>query len=196
MGPTVHGEMARPNDQGLIGRATAGDQEALAVLWRGLNPPLVRYLQGRAGHGADDIAAQTWLDAARGLARFRGDEAALRRWVFTIARRRLVDELRRRGRRPEHLGADIAEAGRDDPALGFVDDIDEALAIVRRLPPDQADAVLLRVVADLDVSQVAEVMGKGEAAVRLLAHRGTRRLQHLVETDATDAGRAAMFWEQ
>ena len=54
-------------------------------------------------------------------------------------------------------------------------------ALVRRLPPDQADAVLLRIVAGMDVGQVAEVMGRSEGSVRVLVHRGLQRLRELVE---------------
>ena len=66
----------------------------------------------------------------------------------------------------------------DDPQAG--DDLGRALALVRWLPDDQADAVLLRIVADMDVSQVAAVMGRSEGAVRVLVHRGLHRLRDLI----------------
>src|SRR3954462_11256236 len=96
-------------EQPLVVAAKAGDEAAMAQLWRATHPPLVRYLRGRIGEGADDVAAAAWLDAARGLASFEGDDTDFRRWLFTIARRRLVDELRRRGRRRERLLADTLE---------------------------------------------------------------------------------------
>ena len=148
----------------------------------------MRYLRGRIGDGADDVAAAAWLDAARGLLSFEGDDADFRRWLFTIARRRLVDELRRRGRRrSEQLVGAPVEAARqvaaDDPAER-PDDLGAALALVRLLPADQADAVLLRVVVDLDVTAVAAVMGRSEGSVRVLTHRGLRRLQDLLAEQA------------
>ena len=76
-------------------------------------------------------------------------------------------------------------------------DLGAALALVRQLPPEQADAVLLRVVVDLDVSQVAEVMGRSEGSVRVLTHRGLRRLQNLLEQQGvTQADPTAMYREQ
>ena len=48
---------------------------------------------------AEDLAAETWLAVARGLPRFRGDEAAFRGWLFTIARNRLIEHRRRDARR-------------------------------------------------------------------------------------------------
>ena len=185
-----------PNEPGVIGRARTGDRDALASLWRELNPPLLRYLRGRIGDGAEDIASQTWMDAARGLGGFEGDQPAFRRWLFAIARRRLLDELRRRGRRREWAGGGVPDVGRADAGLGKVDELDRVLATVRRLPPDQADAVLLRVVADLDVTQVAEIMGRSEGAVRVLVHRGLRRLQEWADEAVTGSQRATLYGEQ
>jgi RNA polymerase sigma-70 factor (ECF subfamily) len=185
-------------EQPLVVAAKDGDEAAMAQLWRALNPPLLRYLRGRVGEGADDVAAAAWLDVARNLATFQGDDTDFRRGLFTIARRRLVDELRRRGRRPEQLTGELVEARRlgDDPA-DRPDDLTAALSLVRLLPGDQADAVLLRVVVDLDVSGVAAVMGRSEGSVRVLTHRGLRRLQELLEQrDVTPPEQSAMYREQ
>jgi len=171
----------KATDEDLIERAKFGDHDALAHLWRSLNPPLLRYLRGRVGAGGDDLAAQTWLDAARGLHHFDGDEAAFRRWLFTIARRRLIDDLRRRGRRAEDLVAAVPDGDGHDRFAEEHDALARALSLVRLLPPDQADAVLLRVVGDLDVGQVADIMGRSHGSVRVLVHRGLRRLQKLTD---------------
>jgi RNA polymerase sigma-70 factor (ECF subfamily) len=72
-----------------------------------------------------------------------------------------------------------------------------ALALVRRLPPDQADAVLLRVVGDLDVAEVAAVMGRSQGSVRVLVHRGLRRLQAILEQErVTGPDPTALYREQ
>ena len=180
----------------LVAAAKEGDAVAMTQLWRSLQPPLLRYLRGRIGDGADDVASATWLDAARGLPAFEGDDVDFRRWLFTIARRRLVDELRRRGRRREQPVALTP----DDVARDHADhtgDLTAALALVRLLPADQADAVLLRVVVDLDVAQVATIMGRSEGSVRVLTHRGLRRLEALLgEPGVTEADPMTMYREQ
>jgi RNA polymerase sigma-70 factor (ECF subfamily) len=178
-----------------VERARTGDPDALATLWRTYNAPLLRYLRGRLAGGAEDLAQQTWLDAARGLSRFRGDQDDFRRWLFTIGRRRLIDELRRSGRRPESVQPAVPDAPTDELGFVYLDDLDRALALVRRLPPDQADAVLLRIVADLDVGQVADIMDRTDTSVRVLVHRGLRRLEQLAEIDETRTRRPAMSWE-
>jgi len=190
-------------EQPLVVAAKAGDEAAMAQLWRATHPPLMRYLRGRVGEGADDVAAAAWLDAARGLASFEGDDTDFRRWLFTIARRRLVDELRRRGRRRGEwlvdapIEAPVEAARRAPDPTERLDDLGAALALVRLLPADQADAVLLRVVVDLDVSGVAAVMGRSEGSVRVLTHRGLRRLQELLaEPGVTPADRSTIYREQ
>ena len=72
----------------------------------------------------------------------------------------------------------LEQAAPDDPAAGAVEGFSTraALAVVATLPPDQAEAVVLRVVAGLDVDRVAEIMGKRPGTVRVLTHRGLRRL--------------------
>ena len=185
-------------EQPLVVAAKAGDEAAMAQLWRATHPPLVRYLRGRIGDGADDVAAAAWLDAARGLYAFEGDDADFRRWLFTIARRRLIDELRRRDRRRGEWLVDspVEAAGAADPG-NRVDDLGFAFALLRQLPADQADAVLLRVVVDLDVTEVAMVMGRSEGSVRVLTHRGLRRLEELLARQGvTPADPSAMYREQ
>jgi RNA polymerase sigma-70 factor, ECF subfamily len=172
-------------DRALLERASLGDHDALSVLFRTYQPAVRRYLGGRLPDVAEDLAAQTWLDVARNLHSFSGDEGDFRRWLFTIARRRLQDELRRRTRRPEQLTDTPPEVTSwSEEELDAADDLARALDLVRRLPPDQADAVLLRVVAGMDVGQVAEVMGRSEGSVRVLVHRGLHRLRDLLSRAA------------
>ena len=166
-------------DRRVLDEARRGDKEALGALFRSLQPQLLRYLRGRLPDAAEDLAAHTWLDASRNLQRFSGGPEDFRRWLFTIARRRTQDELRRRARRPEVLTDALPEVAVVDE-LRAPDELAQALALVRRLPADQAEAVLLRVAAGMDVSEVAEIMGRSEGSVRVLVHRGLHRLRDLV----------------
>jgi hypothetical protein len=85
----------------VLAAAQEGNDLAFSRLWRDGNPALLRYLRVMAPEFAEDVAAETWLHVVRGLARFRGDEQAWRAWLFTTARRRVIDQARRRSRRPE-----------------------------------------------------------------------------------------------
>jgi RNA polymerase sigma-70 factor (ECF subfamily) len=178
--------MTGPPFPELLAAAQHGDEESFAVLWRHLQPALLRYFQVVAKEAAEDLAADTWVSVIRGLSRFRGDEQNFRTWVFTTARHRAIDWRRRAARRPtssvpvEQLAERPAP---DDPVAAVLEaqSTRAALALVAELPPDQAEVVALRVLGGLEVAEVARIVGKRPTAVRVLAHRGLRRLARQVE---------------
>jgi RNA polymerase sigma-70 factor (ECF subfamily) len=165
----------------VLADAQGGSEDQFAVLWRDANPGLLRYLRVLAPDNAEDIAAETWVYVVRGLARFAGDEAAWRAWLFTTARRRLLDQVRLRNRHPSEpldqiSAADLPRAA--DAAQLALDNIatDGAIALLSRLPAQQAEVILLRVVAGLDTDTVASLLDKSPGNVRVMAHRGLKRL--------------------
>ena len=167
--------------QHVLAGAKAGDEHCFALIWRDLQPAILRYLRVVVRGAADDIASETWLDVVQALGRFRGDEAGFRAWVFTIARHRALDWQRRAIRQQAALlGAEllVPHAAPDDPAASAMEALstEAALALLAGLPQAQAEVVLLRVVVGLDVAQVARIVGKPPGTVRVLVHRGLRRL--------------------
>jgi len=162
--------------------AVRGDGEALAVLWREHQPFVLRYVRGRGITDAEDVATQVWIDAARSLGRFQGGADDFRRWLFTIAHHRMVDAQRKSARRQSMpIPAAVPSPGADSD-FDQRDALDRALALVARLPDAMAEAVLLRVVADLSVADTARIMGVRAGHVRVLVHRGLRRLESLLGT--------------
>jgi RNA polymerase sigma-70 factor, ECF subfamily len=170
----------------LVTRAQQGDADAFRQLWTSLQPAVVRYLRMLDGPAAEDLAAETWLEVIRHLGRFRGTEAGFRSWVLSIAHHRHLDWRRRQARRPEVRGSQLYEPPpMDDAADTAMEHISthDALAQLAGLPPDQAQAVMLRVVIGLDVAAVAGIMNRTPGSVRVLTHRGLRRLdRYLKET--------------
>lgn len=179
--------MIGPGFGEVLAGARDGDEQAFAVLWRDLDPAVQRYLRIVAPATAEDTAADVWLEVCLGLDRFRGDEAGFRSWIFTVARMRAIDAARQAARRPVWTVPPDQLPDRpaaDDPAAAAVEAqaTREALALIAGLPPDQAEVVALRVIAGLDPAQVGEIVGKRPGTVRVLAHRGLRRLaQRLAE---------------
>ncbi|WP_239075474.1 RNA polymerase sigma factor [Planosporangium flavigriseum] len=176
---------SQPENADLIAAAQRGDEDAFRLLYREVQPRLLRYLRTLVPGEAEDVAADVWLEIARGLRGFRGDVDAFRGWAATIARHRALDQLRRLRRRPaadipiEEL-AQLASA--DDTAGGALDALstDVAISLIATLPRDQAEAVMLRVVLGLSAEAAGRVLGKRPGTVRTAAHRGLRRLaQHL-----------------
>ncbi|MZF90382.1 RNA polymerase sigma factor [Streptomyces sp. SID5643] len=164
-----------------VAKAQQGDEAAFAVAYRLVQPGLLGYLRGLVGDDAEDVASDAWLEIARDLGRFRGDGAGFRGWTATIARHRALDHLRRQRVRPRSsaLEQDVLELpgpqSTHDQALEALS-TERALELVRGLPRDQAEAVLLRVVVGLDGPAAARVLGKRPGAVRTAAHRGLKRL--------------------
>jgi RNA polymerase sigma-70 factor, ECF subfamily len=164
----------------VIAAAKTGAEWAIAALYREFQPGLLRYLSAQAPADGDDLASEVWLAAAAGLGRFEGDETGFRRWLFTIAQRRLVD-LRRRDARRRSLLSSLERSNDRDP-LDFEAEMlaaaetEAALALIASLPPDQAEVVLLRVVGGLATEDVAAILGKKPGAVRVLQHRALKRL--------------------
>jgi RNA polymerase sigma-70 factor, ECF subfamily len=159
----------------------SGDGEAFREVYRAVHPSLVRYLEVLVGpDDAEDVASETWAQASRDLDRFSGDSDGFRGWVTTIGRHRALDLLRRRSRRVRVV-ADLSDL--DPPDGADVEaDVEEllgtatALALLRELPRDQAEAIMLRVVMGLDAKTAGAVLGKRPGAVRSAAQRGLRNL--------------------
>jgi len=172
-----------------IVRAQGGDDEAFCLLYRAVQPGLLRYLRLLVGDDAEDVASEAWLQIARGLRGFRGDLDGFRGWAATIGRHRALDHLRQQSRRPrmDHRERAVEELtelpAADDTAGAALETIgtDSALALIGALPQDQAEAVLLRVVMGLDAKSAAQVLGKRPGAVRTAAYRGLRRLAEQLE---------------
>ncbi|WP_312872385.1 RNA polymerase sigma factor [Kibdelosporangium persicum] len=169
-----------------IAQARRGNENAFRVLYRSVQPALLRYLRVLVGQDAEDVASEAWLQIARDLPAFRGDADGFRGWATTVARNRAMDHLRGQQRRPVQAGQieELAERpGPGDTAASAVDSLatDAALAMIAKLPRDQAEAVLLRVVVGLDAKAAGKVLGKRPGAVRTSAHRGLRALAELLE---------------
>ena len=165
----------------ILAAAKTGAPWAIEALYLDLHPAILAFVRTRAPSEAEDLASDVFLAAAQGLVRFEGDEAAFRSWLFTIAYRK-VGELRRRWARrrtdpapAETIADHLAPGDVETEAIEAIG-TDEALAMISRLPEAQAEVVLLRVLADLSVEDVAQIVGKRPGAVRALQHRALLRL--------------------
>jgi RNA polymerase sigma-70 factor, ECF subfamily len=162
--------------------ARAGDGAAIESVYAALHPRLLRYLRHHIGGAAPDVASEVWLSLAKELPRFGGGPQAFRALMFTIARRRVVDHHRWSSRQPAQvpLDASFDRPDADDAEARVVDGLaaqDAVRMLTDALPADQAEIVLLRVLGDLDVAEVASIVGKSPGAVRIAQYRAIRRLQ-------------------
>jgi RNA polymerase sigma-70 factor (ECF subfamily) len=176
-------------------RRHGGEQPVLdlAALYRDLHPALLRHIRHTAPGAAEDLAADVWAEATAGFGHFHGDATAFAGWLFTLARRRVIDAQRRTvRRRTDPVDGDDFDSrpGADRPESDTLDRLSAGAAMARvagMLTPAQAEVVLLRVVAGLPVERVAEITGRPQGAVRGLQHRALRRLAGALPREALTA---------
>jgi RNA polymerase sigma-70 factor (ECF subfamily) len=161
--------------------AHVGAPWAVEAIYRDLHPSVLAFLRHRAPQDAEDLAADVFVAVAEGLVGFQGSEERFRSWVFTIAYRRVADLRRRASRRrtepqPPEIMAEHLTTGDVEREVMRAIGTRSALARIAALPPAQAEVVLLRVVGDLCVDDVAAIVGRRPGAVRALQHRALQRL--------------------
>lgn len=155
---------------GALAAARHGDEHALGLLWREINPALIRYLRVRTGDDAEQLAAATWSVLSRDLLRFTGDDRAWRVHVFTVARRQ-VAAWRRQEATDRRA---VAETDRrhvtslSKTVDGIVTDV--AIDVLASLPDEQAEALVLRTAAHLSTRDVSRVMRIHEGRVVAAIH--------------------------
>ena len=175
----------------LVDAAREGSAAAFEQLYRTMAGQVSSYLRWHRASDPDGLTNDVFVQVHRNLAGFSGDEAGFRSWVFTIAHHRMIDDRRRANRQPrvdgeagveEHMGTGDVE----DDVLAWLahDRVRDLLAVLSR---DQRDVVLLRIVADLSVEEVARMLGKREGAVKALQHRALNALRRHIDRQRAGA---------
>jgi RNA polymerase sigma-70 factor (ECF subfamily) len=172
--------IASAQDDSALARAAQHDPDAFAELYRRHLNRVYRYLLVRVRdvHLAQDLTAQTFLSALENIAGYRGSGKFVS-WLMTIARNKVADQFRAR-----HVTLPLdaaAQVAASDPSpyqltvsrLG----LEQIAHVITTLTPDRAEALTLRLFGEMSIGEVAQVMGKSEAAVKMLVHRGVCDLQ-------------------
>lgn len=180
--PTGIGEVAFDD---LCRRALAHEPWACRQLYDDYAARVLGYLRAQGAREPEDLTSEVFLRVFDRLPQFTGDEPHFRSWLFTIAHRILIDDVRRRQRRPQTtpLSLDVEVRATGDvehEALANVG-AEWADAMLASLPPDQRAVVALRVTADLSLEQVADILGKRVGAVKSLQHRALQSLRRRCE---------------
>ena len=155
-------------------------QRDAGALYAQLAPAVLGYLRAQRVPEPEDLLHDVFLQVARDLAGFRGEDAKLRSWVFSIAHNRVIDDRRRRASRPQKADAT------DSPERGYLDSQleppeEELIAACASLTADQREVVVLRFVGDLSLEEVSRLTGRRVTAVKRLQARGLARLAELLE---------------
>lgn len=164
--------------ESVLQAARVGAEWAWTSIYRDLAPVVLRYLQAHRAAEPEDILGDTFVQVVRSLPSFNGSsEEQFRAWVFTIARRRMLDECRRSARRPvDYVSPELLpeQSATDDTEAAAMRRLanERVSAALERLSPDQRDVIFLRVIAELPIEQVARILGKKPGAVKSLQNRG------------------------
>lgn len=180
------GRVRRDDDlQTVIAAARRGERSAWERIYRSLAGAVAGYLRMQGAAEPDDLTSEVFLAVFRNVRNFSGSDAQFRSWVFVIAHRRLLDERRRLGRRDEEpldLSAVSVLGNTEEEALRALG-TEQVEALCGRLPCDQRSVLLLRLVGDLSVDQVAQVLGKSPGAIKALQRRALVALGRIAERE-------------
>lgn len=166
-----------------------GAEWAWRQVYEDLAPSVLRYYRASRAPDAEDLVGDTFLQVVQGIGTFEGEEGPFRAWVFTIARRRMIDAARSGTRRPvapmppEDLVAHGAGGDTEEDSLRSLSE-QRVRWVLDRLTPDQRDVLVLRMLADLTIEQISQVLGKRPGAVKALQARGLEELRRKISQGA------------
>src|SRR3954454_7962134 len=123
---------------------------------------------------AEDVTQQTFVDAAAAFARGVAPRA-MRPWLFSVAQRRVADELRRRGRRVVVVDADVGQDAPVGPTVAWA---------LERPSRDDRRLLFLRFVAERTHLEIAAIVGCNEAASKMRVSRAAQRLRREFDVGA------------
>lgn len=178
--PEMHMKPATFPDDLVLVRSAKKDLSAFSALYERYATQVYRYLLVRVGnvHDAQDLTSQTFMAAMKGLHTFQG-QSPFPAWLLGIARNKAADLFRYK--KPDVELDEAEEVSDGGEELDEVVDRQMAVERIARklqtISPDRAEALSLRLFAGLDVPEIARIMDKNEAAVRMLVFRGLRDLQ-------------------
>ena len=158
------------------------------MLFNRFHDEIYRFATRRIGDpvAGQDAAADTFADAFRGIHTFQQTGAPFEAWLYTIARRRIIDQIRSRARHDHsELPGDEALSPASNGHEASIVDAMLLRALIARLPETERDVIELRFMEDLNVEQTALRLGKQTGAVRVAQHRALTKLRTMMHEDLT-----------
>ncbi|MFG1699923.1 RNA polymerase sigma factor [Nonomuraea sp. NPDC049309] len=171
-------------DELLVVRAQLGERDALAELVSRWRTPVWTYVRRMLdAERADDVSQEVWLAVVRGLPRLREPDR-FAPWLFTIARRSVMDRLRGRyAAPPAPAGDETASdpAGTPVDPVGAMLDRAELIAALELLPPPEREILVLYYLEDLSVEDCAQICGIPAGTVKSRLSRARRLMRARME---------------
>lgn len=164
----------------LVGRWKQGDSSAFEELYAEYVSAIYKFVYYRISHKqtAEDVTSDVFMKALGRIQQFDESKGTFQSWLYAIARNTLVDHYRTK---KETVDIEQAyEVGENHDLDGHVDrarELEKVRAYLDTLPEDQREIVLLRVWDDLSYQQIAEIVGKSEAACKMMFSRSIGKLR-------------------
>lgn len=182
----------RAEERALVQRAIARDPEAFGALYDKHVVRVYRHVYYMVGNAteAEDLTAQAFLQGWQAIGRYQIRGAPFVSWLLRIAHNLGVSHLRSRKEKaelPETL-VDRSRDGNPEDVLQRRADAQRVREAILRLRDEQRQVIMLRFVEDLEYKEVAEIVGKSVAAVRVIQHRALNALRkQMIPTDVAEA---------
>lgn len=178
------------SDASLIARA-AEDPDAFGVLYERYATRIYNYIYYRTGnhHDAEDLTARTFQRALNHIGRYHQRGAPFSAWLYRIAHNLVANWYRDHSRRQlvaldeveclqvSHSGDEASESTAEDDAR------QRLLAVIRRLPADRQQVLILKFVERLPNAEIGRIMGRSEGAIKALYHRTLEALRDALEAE-------------
>jgi RNA polymerase sigma-70 factor (ECF subfamily) len=166
-------------DERLLVERAKSDADAFGLLYDRHVDGIYRFVRARLSNAAaaEDVTAEVFLKALRGISRYRDTGRPFSCWLYRIAANSVADYFRHEPVSQE-LSEQVPDAATQVEAAAIRHlEVQDIWRAVERLPPQQRVAMMLRFRDDRSLREAAEVMGKSEAAVKLLIYRAVGRLR-------------------
>ena len=169
---SIESIMPREREVFLMERIASGDQHAMEELIELWKMPMFRFFLRSLNHheDAEDLTQRVFIRIYRSAERYL-PHAKFSTWIFTIARNLLIDEIKKRKRRPQMVFDEYIERAGEVEGGQSAELTEILMKQLDLIPENHRTALLLRVQRELSYREIAEVMQSTEASVKTWIHR-------------------------
>jgi RNA polymerase sigma-70 factor, ECF subfamily len=175
------------NEEEILGRASQGDREAFGQLYERYVERIFNYVYYRTGnlHDAEDLTARVFQRAMNHIKNYTDRGVPFSAWLYRIAHNLVANWHRDRSRKQEIPLDDlpVIPTKGDHPERNLVrsQEQESLLRMIRRLPPERQNLLILKFVENMSNAEIGEIMGRSEGAVKSLYHRTLLSLRDQLE---------------